>query len=90
MDPTSLYEKFINLAANQYIMRSMDVGTHSSVEQKIPKLSATQEKDQFAVPNLNITALAQKLKENASELGEYSDSSIAWRVNYERFDVEMR
>ena len=49
-----------------------------------------EEKEKFTVPHLDIEPIARMLKEKATQLGEHSDSEIIWRVNHERFDVEMR
>nr|CAG4634746.1 EOG090X04YD [Alona affinis] len=90
LDPAPLYEMFTNLAANQFIIRCTDVTETSSSTHRIPKLAQVEEKDEFSVPQLNIGPLAQKLKDKATELGSYSDSNIIWRVNFDRFEIEMR
>nr|CAG4641644.1 EOG090X04YD [Eurycercus lamellatus] len=87
MDPISLHEKLVNLAANQYIVRCPCI---SADAQKIPTFVVDAETDPFVVPPLNLGIIAQKLKENAPEIGEHTDSTIIWRVNFQRFDVEMR
>lgn len=57
--------------------------------QKVPTLGI-EENEQFVVPQLEMGPIAKSLKEKATELGEHSDSEMIWRVNHERFDVELR
>jgi hypothetical protein len=56
----------------------------------VPKLLELDEKDKFVVPQLEMETIAKLLREKATELGEHSDSEIIWRVNHQRFDVELR
>jgi hypothetical protein len=49
-----------------------------------------EEKEKFAVPNVEIEPIARMLKEKATQLGGHCDSEIIWRVNHERFDIELR
>jgi hypothetical protein len=57
--------------------------------QKVPTLEV-EDKEKFIVPHLEIEPIAKLLKEKATQLGEHCDSEVIWRVNHERFDVELR
>nr|CAG4646999.1 EOG090X04YD [Megafenestra aurita]SVE92351.1 EOG090X04YD [Megafenestra aurita] len=87
-DPSALHKGFLNLAQNQYIIRCPKL-VENSDKLKVPTL-IVEEKEQFTVPHLELGPIAMKLRENAAQLGDFSDSQIIWRVNNDRFDVEMR
>lgn len=88
-DPSALHQGFLKLAQDQFIIRCPKLIETADGKSRVPTL-AVEENDQFTVPLLELSAIARKLKENAIQLGDFSDSKIIWRVNHERFDVEMR
>lgn len=89
MDPSDLHDKFVNLVSNQYVIRCPSVDT-SNQTTGMPHFLKLEEDAMFTVPPLEISPLAKKLRESATELGEYSDSAILWRVNFDKLDAEMR
>lgn len=90
VEPSKLYDKFVNMVRQQFFIRCPEL--IASDGQGVPKFNCGEENnmDQFLVPPLDFGFLVQKLREKSSELGEYSDSNIIWRVNLEKFDAEMR
>nr|SVE89843.1 EOG090X04YD [Daphnia sinensis] len=87
-DPSALHQSFLKLAQDNFIIRCPKLADNASM-QKVPTL-VVEEKEKFTVPHLEIGPIAKLLKENATQLGEHSDSEVIWRVNHERFDVELR
>lgn len=88
-NPSSLHQAFIRLASDNFIIRCPKLVETSDGKAKIPNLEI-EVKEQFEVPHLELATMARVLKEDAPQLGEHSDSKIVWRVNHQRFDVEMR
>lgn len=90
MSPAALHEHFIKLAKNEFIIRCHTLKT-SSDEAKIPQFTEEENIDNyFKVPEIDLRNLGMKFRENAQSLGEHSDSNVIWRVNHERFDIQMR
>ncbi len=89
LNPSDLYQSFKKLAADKFIIRCAKIEEFANV-QKVPKLLELDEKEKFIVPQLEMEPIAKLLREKATELGEHSDSEIIWRVNHQRFDVELR
>nr|CAG4649280.1 EOG090X04YD [Scapholeberis mucronata]SVE93579.1 EOG090X04YD [Scapholeberis mucronata] len=87
-DHTSLHQAFLRLAQDHFIIRCPKL-VETEIKTKIPNL-VVEESEQFVVPHLELGAMAKILREDGPQLGEYSDSKIVWRVNHQRFDVEMR
>ena len=56
----------------------------------MPKMLEFEVKDKFIVPQLEMEPIAKLLREKATQLGEHCDSEIIWRVNHQRFDLELR
>jgi hypothetical protein len=56
----------------------------------VPKLLEFEDEEKFIVPQLEMEPIAKLLREKATQIGEHSDSEIIWRVNHQRFDVELR
>nr|SVE75085.1 EOG090X04YD [Daphnia dolichocephala] len=88
LDPSALYESFLKLAQDHFVIRCPKLAGNANM-QKVPILEV-DEKEKFTVPHLEIGPIAKLLKENATQLGDHCDSEIIWRVNHERFDVELR
>ena len=86
LDPSALHQSFLKLAKENFIIRSPKVVASAA---KVPTLEI-EENDKFTVPQLELASIAKLLNENATQLGEHRDSEIIWRVNHDRFDVEMR
>lgn len=90
VEPSQLYDKFVNMVSQQFFIRCPEL--KASDAQGVPKFNYDEENhmNHFLVPPLDFVSLIEKLKEKSSELGDYSDSNIIWRVNLEKFDTEMR
>lgn len=72
-------EKFELLVKNQFLTRSLCTDT---VEEK------TNEKPDFTLPDLNLTAIIKKIEgDNNSDPG---DSKIYWKVNFDRLIQDLR
>jgi len=79
------------MASLQFFIRCPEL--IASDKKGVPKLNhITDENDKlpFEVPELDLAPLNLKLKEKATALGEYSDGSIIWRINFDKFDEELR
>jgi len=79
------------MARLQFFIRCPDLIASDTVG--VPKFNhITDENDKlpFEVPKLDLAPLNLKLKEKATALGEYSDDSIIWKVNFDKFDEESR
>jgi len=87
VSPLLLYEKLQNLAYKQYIIRLPQLAENNL--KKVPILVA-EENLKFKCPTLDLALISQKLQENSDQLGNYSDSQIMWRVNFEKFNHDMR
>nr|CAH0102623.1 unnamed protein product [Daphnia galeata] len=86
INPSDLYQSFQKLAANNFIIRCPKI----EIVENMPKLLEFEEKDKFIVPQLEMEPIAKLLREKATQIGEHSDSEIIWRVNHQRFEVELR
>lgn len=87
VSPLLLYEKLQNLAYKKYIIRLPQLADDKS--KKIPTL-VTEEDLSFTCPVLDLGLMSQRLQENCDQLKNYSDSHIMWRVNFEKFNQDMR
>ncbi|XP_057374771.1 DNA-directed RNA polymerase III subunit RPC3-like [Daphnia carinata] len=87
-DPSTLHQSFLKLAQDNFIIRCPKLADNANM-QKVPTL-VVEEKEKFTVPHVEIGPIAKLLKENATQLGEHGDSEVIWRVNHDRFDVELR
>nr|CAG4636960.1 EOG090X04YD [Ceriodaphnia reticulata]SVE72898.1 EOG090X04YD [Ceriodaphnia reticulata] len=88
LDPSALHQGFLKLAQENFIIRCPKL-VESVKKTNVPTFEI-EEKDLFTVTLLELAPIGKLLKENGTHLGEHSDSHIIWRVNHDRFDVEMR
>ncbi len=88
LDPSALHQGFLKLAQENFIIRCPKL-IQSIKKTNVPTFEI-EEKDLYTVPHLELAPIGKLLKENAIQLGEHADSEIIWRVNHDRFDVEMR
>nr|SVE84219.1 EOG090X04YD [Daphnia pulex] len=88
LSPSALHQSFQRLAQDNFIIRCPKLAENATLL-KVPTLEI-EEKEKFAVPNVEIEPIARMLKEKATQLGGHCDSEIIWRVNHERFDIELR
>ena len=91
VEPSKLYEKFKTMASQQFFIPCPELIASDTVG--VPKFNhITDENDDlpYKVPDLDLTPLNHKVKEKATSIGEYSDISIIWKINLNKFDEELR
>jgi hypothetical protein len=75
------------LAIYHFISRCPEL---TSIDKKVPEFSSEEDSQKFVIPPVDFKIISQKVNENAEQLGPHADSNIIWRINCERFDIEMR
>nr|CAG4640811.1 EOG090X04YD [Eulimnadia texana] len=85
-----LHEKLGILASNMFIVRCEPLlESPDQTKAKIPSF-IEDKKNLYTVPQLDMKALNGKFTSNVSDASDQNDASILWRVNYERFNEEIR
>lgn len=44
----------------------------------------------FHVPEVDLNVIAKKVQKGNTALGDHSDSNIIWRLNFDKFDDDLR
>ena len=91
-DLPSLSDKFKDLAFKQYVIRCYDVAEEVSETTTIPKFNAGAGSHErlFDVPDVDLSVIAKKVQAGATALGDHSDANIVWRLNFDKFDDDLR
>ena len=89
LNPSALYQSFQKLAGDKFIICCAQI-EYDVVVENVPKLLEFEGEDKLIVPQLEKEPIAKLLREKATQLGEHCDSEVIWRVNHQRFDLELR